>query len=99
MDMIIHSPILPVQQSREKDTANDLVALATQAALEQQLIARRLAKSQEQSVRGEDATDEVNDFFAKWSLYEGQMDAGGKGKPLSNALEGFRFNGALRTIS
>ena len=70
MDLVIHFPDELRQQLQEQPDANNFVVKATQAALEDQMIARRLAKSSEQGRRGEYATDEVNAFFAQWSDYK-----------------------------
>ncbi|MGN7611589.1 hypothetical protein ACQZV8_05820 [Magnetococcales bacterium HHB-1] len=50
--------------------ANEFVVQATQIALEEKTIAKRLAKAATQSEQGEDATEKVDAFFAKWSQYE-----------------------------
>ena len=51
---------------KEQPDPNDFMVKAVHAALEDQIIAQRLARSQEQSERGEDATEEVEAFFSKW---------------------------------
>lgn len=71
MDMVVHLPDELGKKVREQPDPNEFLVKAAQTAIEDQTIARRLAKSQAQSERGEDATEEVNVFFSEWSLYEG----------------------------
>jgi len=67
MDLTIHVPEELGQKIKKQPDPNNFIVMAAQVALEDQIIARRLAKSSEQGRRGEYATDEVNAFFAQWS--------------------------------
>ena len=48
---------------KEQPDPNGFIVKAAQVAIEGQMIAQRLARSQEQSERGEDATEEVEAFY------------------------------------
>jgi len=67
MDIVLHLPDEIGKQLQEQPDPNKFLLMAVQTALEEQMIARRLAKSSEQGRRGEYATNEVNAFFAQWS--------------------------------
>ncbi|MGN7613966.1 hypothetical protein ACQZV8_18005 [Magnetococcales bacterium HHB-1] len=71
MDVMVHFPDEIGQQLQKQPDLNDFIVKAAQMALEEQMIAQRLTRSQEQSDRGEDATEEVEAFFAKWNDNEG----------------------------
>ena len=70
MDFTIHVPDEIGQKIKAQPDPNEFFVRAAQVALEDQMIARRLAKSSAQGRRGEYATDEVNAFFAQWSDYK-----------------------------
>ena len=67
MELVIQIPDELGKQINSQPDPNEFLVKAAQAALEDQMIAKRLAKSSEQGRRGEYATDEVNAFFAQWS--------------------------------
>ena len=66
MDLTIHVPDKLGRKIKEQSDPSGFMVKAAQVAFEDQMIAQRLARSQEQSERGEDATEEVEAFFAKW---------------------------------
>ena len=70
MDFTIHVSDALGRKIQEQPDPNDFIIKAAQVALEDQIIARRLAQSSEQGRRGEYATSEINTFFAKWSDYK-----------------------------
>lgn len=66
MDLTIYMPEELGRKIKEQPDPNGFMVKAVQSAFEDQMIAQRLARSQEQSERGEDATEEVEVFFAQW---------------------------------
>ena len=66
MNLTINMPKSLGRKIKAQSDPDDFMVKAAQSALEDQMIALRLARSQEQSEGGEDATEEVEAFFAKW---------------------------------
>ena len=72
MDIVINFPDEMEQDLMKRPDAQEFVVKATQAALEKEFISVNLAESSAQGDRGEYASDEeMSEFFAQWSRYEG----------------------------
>ena len=83
MDLVIHFPDEMRQHLQEQSDTNEFVVRATQIALEEQVLAQRLAKSAAQADRGEYADPKkLEAFFNKWSDDESSMVERRRDQPL-----------------
>lgn len=72
MDVTFSLPEELGKQIKNLPDGNEMVVTALQIFLERQIIARELAESSAQADRGEYASEEeMNEFWSKWSRYEG----------------------------